>query len=47
MSVAFVVALLTDPDEIKNAEVGLGIIAAGIVYYVLFLRGRAQPAASG
>jgi APA family basic amino acid/polyamine antiporter len=47
LSVAFVVALLKDPDEIKNAEVGLGIIAAGIVYYLLFLRGRAQPATTG
>jgi len=36
VSVAFVVALLYDPSERTNALYGLGILATGVPYYVLW-----------
>ena len=41
VSIGFVAALLQAPEERKNAFVGIGLIAAGVPYYALFLRRRA------
>jgi APA family basic amino acid/polyamine antiporter len=47
VAIAFVAAMLRDEEKRKNALYGLEIIAAGGICYLLFLRGRARPAASG
>ena len=47
VAIAFVAAMLRDEEKRINALYGLEIIAVGAVYYLLFLRGRAQPATTG
>jgi APA family basic amino acid/polyamine antiporter len=41
IAVAFVLALLTDPGEQRNALIGLGLLATGLPYYA-WLRRRAR-----
>lgn len=45
VSIAFVAALLMDPDERKNALYGLGILATGVPYYAWWTRRTARNAA--
>jgi APA family basic amino acid/polyamine antiporter len=42
VAVAFVVALLTDPAEQRNALIGLGLLATGLPFY--FWQRRRAPA---
>ncbi len=41
VAIGFVVALLLDPNEQKNALIGLGILATGVPYYWWWTRRRA------
>jgi hypothetical protein len=42
VAVLFVVALMTDPEECRNALYGLAIIAAGVPYYWWWTRRTAH-----
>lgn len=44
VAVAFVVALLVDPDEQKNALIGLGILATGVPWYLWWTSRRPKSA---
>ena len=45
VAITFVVAQLRDPDKQNNALIGLGILAAGAIVYLLQHRRRQPPPA--
>jgi len=47
VSIAFVVAVLQDETNRKNALIGLSIIGAGVVAYALFLSRGSRGAGNG
>lgn len=45
VAIGFIVAVLQDPDEVKNALVGLAIVGAGVPYYLWWRRAYPDHAA--